>query len=354
MKSLITFLVFTLTLFASEYWSIDEFKALNPEQAELMRSLDTIVQQNAMPLQETLRKTTIAVLYPGRQLTDYWRRTQKAFEARLDAIGIEYDIKAYFVDENDTLTMREVMLRLLSTPSDYLIFTLNIDAHKKMISQLINNKKPKIILQNITTPLKEWGKYQPFMYVGFDHIEGTKLLANYLRTRFQKGAKYLMLYHNEGYVSRMRGDSFIQMTQGYFKLQNAFYTYVDKEKAKNAVLRYDAIDSIDFIYNCSTDIAVGTSQALKESGKSDTIFSNGWGGGSLELGMIQNKALDVTVMRMNDDSAVAMAEAIRLDLQNKKVPLIYSGKFVIVDKNTDAKQLQKLKQKAFRYSGVGK
>jgi autoinducer 2-binding protein LuxP len=351
MKILIPFLVFSLTLFASEYWSIEQYKALHPEQAKLMQKLENIVQSDAVAVKKPLDTVKIAVLYPGEQLTDYWRRTQKAFEARLDAIGVNYKIKSYFVDENDALTMREMMLRLLSEPNDYLIFTLNIDAHKKMISQLISNQKPKIILQNITTPLKEWGKYQPFMYVGFDHIEGTKLLANYLRTRFKKGSKFLMLYHNEGYVSRMRGDSFIQMTQGYFELQNAFYTYVDKEKAKNIVLRYDAIDTIDFIYNCSTDIAVGASQALKELGKSDSVFSNGWGGGSLELQMIQNKTLDVTVMRINDDSAVAMAEAIRLDLQKQKVPQIYSGTFAIVDSNTDAKKLRILKQKAFRYSG---
>ncbi len=57
-------------------------------------------------------------------------------------------------------------------------------------------------------------------------------------------------------------------------------------------------------------------------------------------------------MRMNDDNGVAMAEAIKLDItsQSNKIPLIYSGQFVLIDKNIDDVKLDSLKQKAFRYS----
>ena len=41
---------------------------------------------------------------------------------------------------------------------------------------------------------------------------------------------------------------------------------------------------------------------------------NGWGGGSAELEAIERGDLDVTVMRMNDDTGIAMAEAIKWDL----------------------------------------
>lgn len=77
---------------------------------------------------------------------------------------------------------------------------------------------------------------------------------------------------------------------------------------------------------------------------------NGWGGGSAELDAIAKKELDVTVMRMNDDTGIAMAEAIKLDLEHKPVPTVFSGDFEIVTKNDSPERLSKLKKYAFRYS----
>ncbi|OQY59595.1 MAG: hypothetical protein B6245_05820 [Desulfobacteraceae bacterium 4572_88] len=79
---------------------------------------------------------------------------------------------------------------------------------------------------------------------------------------------------------------------------------------------------------------------------------NGWGGGGPELEAIVGNELDVTLMRMNDDNGVAMAEAIRLDIEGKgdAVPTIFSGDFVLVEKGICQKKLNQLKSKAFRYS----
>lgn len=79
---------------------------------------------------------------------------------------------------------------------------------------------------------------------------------------------------------------------------------------------------------------------------------NGWGGGETELEAIQAGEIDFTVMRMNDDSAVAMAEAIRLYLSARiyEIPAIFSGDFRLVDRKTPQAQLTKWKDYAFRYS----
>lgn len=337
-------------LFSNSYWTIDEYVQMHPEQKYYMKHFDKLVQADSIPLKNVNKPVKIAMLYPGNQLGDYWRRSQKSFEARMKELKIRYEITSVFIDENDIETMKERLKELLKLHTDYLIFTLNVDGHKKMISQIITKKKPKIILQNITTPLKEWGDNQPFMYVGFDHIEGTKLIAKYFAKNADKHSNYLMLYHNEGYVSQMRGDSFIQIFKDKYNLKGSYYTYVNKEVAKRIVKDYDDIKDIDFIYNCSTDIAVGASEALEEMGLKDKILINGWGGGSLELEMIQEGKLDVTAMRMNDDNGVAMAEAIKLDLLHKEVPTIYSGQFELIDQHSSKSEIEALKQRAFRYS----
>jgi autoinducer 2-binding periplasmic protein LuxP len=350
MKYLILLIILKSLIFADGFWTIDEYIQQNPSQKPLMRQFEQIVQNNAEVINQPHKKVKISVLYPGNQITDYWKRSQKSFEERMKELKIDYEIHAVFVDENDVKMLQTKLKEILSYDSDYLFFTLNIDGHKKLISQLINQQKPKLILQNITTPLKEWGENQPFMYVGFDHIEGTKLLVHYFQEKFPEGSKYLMLYHNQGYVSQMRGDSFINMLDKNHSLDGSYYTYVNKEIAKKTVLEYKNIENIDFIYNCSTDIAIGASEALETLKLQNKIITNGWGGGLSELEMIENKTLDVTVMRMNDDNGVAMAEAIKLDLLHQKVPLIYSGKFQIVDTSTSKDDIEELKKRAFRYS----
>ena len=60
------------------------------------------------------------------------------------------------------------------------------------------------------------------------------------------------------------------------------------------------------------------------------------------------------IMRINDDNGVAMAEAIKYDLEGKtnQVPTVYSGNFVLIEKGIDLSELRKLRSKAFRYSGI--
>jgi autoinducer 2-binding protein LuxP len=350
MKYLVSCFLLISLLNGNTFWTIDDYVHNNPSQKILMQQFEKVVQAEPLPLNKPHKKIKISILYPGNQMTDYWERSQKSFEARMKELNIAYEIHAVFVDENDVKTLQNRLKELLQQESDYLFFTLNIDGHKKLISQIINQQKPKLILQNITTPLREWGENQPFMYVGFDHIEGTKLLAQYYKNKFPKGATYLMLYHNQGYVSQMRGDSFIGMFNDQYRLDGSFYTYVNKEVAKKIVLDYGNINKMDFIYNCSTDIAIGASEALDQLNLQKEILLNGWGGGSTELEMIENKKLDVTVMRMNDDNGVAMAEAIKFDLLQEPTPLIYSGKFEIVDTSTSKEHIEELKNRAFRYS----
>lgn len=109
---------------------------------------------------------------------------------------------------------------------------------------------------------------------------------------------------------------------------------------------------MDLIFACSTDIALGALDALREKNLVGKIMINGWGGGSSELTAIQNQELDMTVMRLNDDNGVAMAEAIRLDMEGKasQIPHIYSGDIRLIEKGVTETELKALQEQAFRYS----
>ena len=256
----------------------------------------------------------------------------------------------------ETRIQAKLLKEALIENPDYLVFTLDVNRHKRLVERILAKKKPRLFLQNITTPLPEWEGNQPF-YVGFDHTIGAEMLAEYFLDKFESKGSYGLLYYSQGYVSTMRGDTFLDMLQqrNGSRLAASFYTNGSRSKAKAATSsRLSQIADLKFIYACATDVALGAVDGLAEKGMTGKILVNGWGGGDAELAAIEAGDLDVTVMRINDDNGVAMAEAIHMDLIGKEteIPTIFSGEFVLVTQETTVEELSNFKQKAFRYSGI--
>ncbi|USD68016.1 autoinducer 2-binding periplasmic protein LuxP [Vibrio sp. SCSIO 43136] len=337
------------------FWEYSDYLSAHPEQQALTNALGETVRQTAIPLKvDQDGPVTISVVYPGEQISDYWRRNIKAFSMRMDELGIEYEINQVFTRPGAGSRQQSLsLMKALQNKSGYLIFTLDTTRHRKFIEHVLNNPDTKLILQNITTPVKAWEEKQPFLYVGFDHPTGSRALAQHFNNRFPDGADYSLLYFSPGYVSDARGDTFIEeMKQGSkpYNLMSSFYTKADRQSGYEATMTaLQSNPDIEFIYACSTDVALGASQALKFANRRDVLI-NGWGGGSAELEAIEEGGLDVTVMRMNDDTGVAMAEAIKWDLEGKPVPTVYSGDFEIITRDESHEKIEQLKLRAFRYS----
>ncbi|MCG8636131.1 MAG: substrate-binding domain-containing protein [Desulfobacterales bacterium] len=324
---------------ASEYFTLPEYEQRHPEQVPKAKAFSRMVSLKGVPLPETDRKpVSIAVIYPGMQASDYWHRSIAAFKARMDEIRLNYEISEFFTKPAVDYRIQEQMIRKsLDMNPDYLIFTLDIQRHKRIIQRIITRRSPKVILQNITTPLRAWEGKQPFLYVGFDHILGTRKIARYFLEKTEGRGSYGLLYFSRGYVSVMRGDSFSESLKDYPDLRQAaaYYTDGNRDRARNASLEIlNTFPDIDFLYACSTDVALGAIDALKQTPGTDHIMVNGWGGGSGELEAVMAGDMDVTVMRINDDNGVAMAEAVRLDTEGRadEVPQVFSGEFALVEK----------------------
>ncbi|KII79029.1 autoinducer 2-binding periplasmic protein LuxP [Vibrio renipiscarius] len=336
------------------YWQYDDFLSSSPAQKTLTDELSIVVRQPPQLLQVKQDDAiSISVVYPGQQISDYWVRNIKAFETRLDKLGVKYNINQVFTRPNVDVRQQSLsLLEAVKNNTDYLIFTLDTTRHRKFIEHVLSSTDTKLILQNITTPVRAWADQHPFLYIGFDHIRGTEALKKYYKETVPAGSKYSVLYFSEGYVSDARGDSFIEdMTHhGDYSLSSSYYTNATRESGYKAALSAVKKDpDISFIYACSTDVALGAVDALKELNRED-ILVNGWGGGTAELNAISEGDIDVTIMRMNDDTGIAMAEAIKWDLEGKEVPRVYSGDFELVTKTDSAEKIQYLKQRAFRYS----
>ncbi|EHA1124647.1 ABC transporter substrate-binding protein [Vibrio navarrensis] len=337
------------------YWAYQEYLERFPEQADLTNALAQTVRNHPVPLKAYQAKPVrISVVFPGQQVSDYWVRNLSAFEKRMDKLQISYQINQVFTRPNADIKQQSVsLMEALKSKSDYLIFTLDTTRHRKFIEHVLDSSDTKLILQNITTPVQAWEKRQPFLYVGFDHAQGSIALAKQLEKMYPQGGQYSVLYFSEGYVSDARGDTFIRELNrdNHFQLRSSFYTKATKESGyETAMMSLEKYPDVNFIYACSTDVALGALDALKEL-KRDDIVLNGWGGGSAELDAISAGDLDLTVMRMNDDTGIAMAEAIKWDLEGKKVPTVFSGDFEVVTKEDSPQHIEALKERAFRYSG---
>lgn len=340
-----------------DYIHVEDFLKLHPEEVVKTREFDEIVCQSPQPLPSglQLKPVTIAVVYPGDQVSDYWRRNLKAFVGRLDDLSIKHEVKTYFSRGGGVDTKRQVdqIKEALKYDPDYLIFTLDVQLHQKVIEQALSRKRPRIMLQNITTPLKVWEGRQPF-YVGFDHVKGTELLADYFLKNNAENDRYGVLYYSLGYVSTMRGTSFIDIMRAnnHLNMIASYYTDGIREKATKAALDLLKEEGVKFIYACSTDVALGARDAISQMNLTGKVMVNGWGGGSTELEALAKGELTVSVMRMNDDAGIAMAEVIRLELENRRVeiPTIFSGRFELVTNKTTNDEFAKLKKIAFRYS----
>ncbi|MFL7035651.1 substrate-binding domain-containing protein [Vibrio lentus] len=336
------------------YWEYQDYLSKFPEQKALTDKMVEAVQDYPVPLRKIqVEPITISVVYPGQQISDYWVRNIEAFEKRLDRLRINYQINQVFTRVNADITQQSISLQeAIENKTDYVIFTLDTTRHRKFIEHVLTSTDTKLILQNITTPVRAWADRQPFIYVGFDHATGSLKLAEYFKNNSKSDSQYSVLYRSEGYISDARGDTFIHEvnTDTNFALKSSFYTKSDKESGYQAAkISIEKDKDLDFIYACATDVALGAADAIRESGRD--ILLNGWGGGSAELEAIERGDLDVTVMRMNDDTGIAMAEAIKWDLAGLEVPTVYSGDFELVTKEDSPERISELKQRAFRYSG---
>ncbi|WP_169569645.1 substrate-binding domain-containing protein [Sneathiella limimaris] len=339
-----------------EYWTVDQYLKNNPDQIEKFTSFNKAVQGAAADNYSDNKLVTIAVVYPGLQYSDYWKRSIVSLEKRLIELKQPYRLLSHFTKPGlSAIEQGEKIREFLKQKPDFLIFTLNISRHTDLVYKLLAKKSTKLILQNITTPLRIFDQNPPFLYVGFDHQIGTGLLAEEYLRRFKSGAEYAIFYGPQGYVSDMRGDTFLARMQKEpgMKLKERFYVGFDREKAYAAAKEVlKAHPNLKFIYSCSTDIAIGVAEAVKEMGLNGQVITNGWGGGAAELEEIAKGGLAFTVMRMNDDNGVAMADAIAMETHGEgaQVPRIFSGEMYLVTKEMQPEQIESYQKRAFRYS----
>lgn len=337
------------------YQTIDEYLAENPQQQRLMAQFSdqVVAEPVAVKAGQISRPVRIVATYPGLQKSDYWRKNIKALTRRLELLQITYELTdlPYRINA-DIEEIRQKVEQAMTASPDYLIMTLENKQERELAEEILATDKTQLILLNLTTPVKSWRSRQPMLYVGFDHIIGSKMIIEHIQSSSNDPINVGILFRAPGYVSQMRGGVFMGSTKNSnLKLKSAFYTQSDSESSRQAAMTMlNQHPDIDWILSCSTDVSLGAIEAIHSLGLEDGIKVNGWGGGQAELDAIQQGTLALTVMRMNDDSGIAIAEAIKNHELSIPVPQIHSGRFTLIDQTMTTEQIQLAASKAFRYS----
>ncbi len=341
-----------------DHWTLGEWLEAWPAQRQVMAAFEDRV---AAPAGERVdfgsrAPARIAVLYPSFQASDYWRRNLSAFEARLREIGVPYRLEPYFSRPGDSDLQARQLREALEADPDYLIATLDSLQDLATIERLLARGRPRLILQNCTTPMRRFGSQQPLLYAGFDHEIGSRRLAEEFLNRYPDGADWVLLLFTDGMVSDQRGGAFLKAMASHsgMRLRDIYLTDGLRETSRQSVR--DALErhpGVNFFFACATDVALGAVDALRETRRTRRVAVNGWGGGEAELRALAKGQLAMTVMRMNDDAGVAMAEAVSLDLRHlgAQVPTVYTGAFERVGPEHSPADIRRLEQRAFRYSG---
>ena len=125
-----------------KYWLVDEYLELNPKQKTISDKFIKMVNNEAVKLSVKQKKRAkIVMVYPGNQISDYWRRSKVSFEKRLKELNINYELINHFTKPAiEIRTQANYLLKAIKNDTDYLIFTLDASKHTQFIERIISRK----------------------------------------------------------------------------------------------------------------------------------------------------------------------------------------------------------------------
>ena len=284
----------------------------------------------------------IAYLSPSFDISDAWERTFWAIQGRLDELGVEYEIQALavasHVDHAGQLAQVEsVIVRgvdyVFLGPTEY-------EAAIPALRKLKQAGVPTVVFNFLDPHEDEMAR--AMSYVAFGHYEGGRLTGEWAVEWLNGKGKVAILQGAPGVASDRRKNGFLEVVDKHPDIDVIIgpYTDFDRSKAYDAAQNLlTAHDDLDMIYGVSTTIGLGAGQAVRQIGKSDEIATMGFGGTGDEIVAMKEGWLTASVLRSIDDGGVAVADAFVAHRKEEPVPQVWSGPFVMIDKNSNADAL---------------
>jgi len=284
----------------------------------------------------------IAYLSPSFDISDAWERVFWAIQGRLDEQGVEYEMQQLavptHVDHAGQLAQVEAVI---AADVDYVFLgPTEYEAAIPALRQLKAADKPTIVY-NFLEPHED-EQARAMMYVAYAHDEGGRLSGAWAALQLGGNGKIAVLQGAPGVVSDERMNGFLSIVEQFPGIEVVIGPHTDFDRAKAfdaAQNLLTAHDDLDLIYGVSTAVGLGAGQAVRQANRSDEVATMGFGGTGDEIVAMKEGWLTASVLRAIDDSGVAVADAIVAHMNGEPVPQVWSGPFVMVDKDSDADEI---------------
>jgi autoinducer 2-binding periplasmic protein LuxP len=324
---------------------------------EVLENMQAIVGGPATPMASPpADPVKIAVIYPSQDVSDFWLRSYLAMEARFNEMGMPFEAVQFASNMGDFLLQSTYAEQVAQDDFDYVIFgPSELQAQQDDIKLLMDSGK-KVIVLNYDTAIQEWGDDQPMMYTTFSHLFGALNICNWVVENLGTEGTYAMIRGIPGGLDDQRSGGFRDCLAEKSNWVMAYEHYGDFQREggfNGAQLISSAYPEVTLIHNANTAMAMGAISAVQAAGLGDKIGVTAWGGTGDEIDALKNGELLATPMRMSDDVGVAMAEAIRMDVEGRvdEIPQVFLGRIDIVSGQSTPEDVEAKANEAFRYTG---
>ena len=326
---------------------------------ESLEALQEVVAADAVPMDNPPDDpVSIAVIYPSQDVSDFWLRSYMAMEARMEELGLPFEATQFASGMGDHQLQATYTDQVLNDDFEYVIFgPTELSLQRENVKALIDDGRKVIVLNYDTVP-QEWGDEQPMMYASFSHLAGARNLCNWMAENYASEGTYAMIRGTPGSVDDQRSGGFRECFEEKTDWEMAYEHYGEFQREggfNGAQQIISAYPEVSYIHNANTAMAMGAISAVQSLGAADEVDITAWGGTGDELEALRAGELLATPMRMGDDVGVAMAEAIRADVEGRadELPLVFLGRISIVTSESGPEVVDEMEREAFRYTGVG-
>lgn len=329
-----------------------DFYQLSPRQGPLAEQFTTVVNSPPSPLRVPQKRAVrIALLLFGNTNSIENSSLLMSFKKRMRELGIDYRLDTYTDRSQDGSDITPYFKAAEAQP-DYIVMTKFGFIQRRFAERFLRSgTSPKVILYDFASPLTHWANHPPLMYIGFDQKKATTMLASYLDRQLPPDTRISALVLPAGYLGYVRCDLFLDEMMKYNRRVNRIRVVSDnKESAFDAAHAMLNDNTTDFIFSCSQNISDGVVAALKERDLAPGVQTNAWGLPLHGVADLESRRVKVSVLFMKDDLSIAVAEAIKMDLEGKNMPSLYVAHATLMPAELDPDSVRLMVQQAYHYS----
>jgi len=254
---------------------------------------------------------------PGFDLSDALGRYYDSFVARLDEIGIPYEVVLNTVASHTAHAEQLAQVEaFIESDMDFVVLSATELQAQVVSMKALRDAGVPFILMNFPRPLtdEEVDGAQPLAYVGHDHEVGAIMTGEWTCDR--TGGEPI----KAAVIGGAPGSAHDQRTGGWKDVvencnveivyeTNTTWQREDGYDAAIAILQ--GYPEVTFINAVASGIGLGAQAAANELGRDDVDIT-GFGGTLDELESMLRGEMAGSITRMTDDNGVAMAEILYL------------------------------------------